>query len=73
MAKNNLVFHARTKHMGIKYHFIGDTETNKEIELKHCRIEDQLADIFTKALQRAKSKLLQDKIGIRELYTKEKY
>ena len=57
MAKN-LVFHNRTKHINLKYHFTRETEANKEIKLKHCRTEEQLADIFTKALQRAKFELL---------------
>ena len=53
MAKNP-VFHNRTKHISIKYHFLREVEANKEIELKHCKTEEQLADIFTKALPRPK-------------------
>ena len=70
MAKN-LVFHNRTKHIKIKYHFIREAEANKEIKLKHCKTEEQLADIFTKALPRAKFELLRDTIGVIEMCTKE--
>ncbi|PON60182.1 hypothetical protein PanWU01x14_155070 [Parasponia andersonii] len=69
MAKN-FVFHSKTKHIGIKYHFIRKAEANKEIELKHCKTEEQLADIFTKALLRGKFKLLRDMIGGTEIRTK---
>ncbi|KAL2491108.1 Uncharacterized protein Adt_26736 [Abeliophyllum distichum] len=54
MAKN---LHSKTKHIGIKHHFIREAEANKEIELKHCRTEEQLADIFTKAFSITKRKI----------------
>ena len=50
----SLVFHNRTKHISIKYHFIEEAEANKEIKLKHCITEEQLVDIFMKAVLRAK-------------------
>ena len=70
MAKNP-IFHSRTKHISIKYHFIREAEANKEIELKHCKTEEQVADIFTKALPRGKFELLRDMIGVTEMCTKE--
>lgn len=54
----NLVFYRKNKHIDIKYHFIREIEANKEIELKHFKIEKQLADIFAKALPQAKFKVL---------------
>lgn len=39
----------RTKHI-TKYHFIREGGDNREIKLKHCNIEEQLAGIFTKEL-----------------------
>jgi hypothetical protein len=47
---NNLVYHARTKHIEVHYHFIGEKVLAKEIDLIHASTEDQVADIFTKAL-----------------------
>ncbi len=47
---HNLVYHARTKHIEVHYHFIRDKVLGKEIDLIHVSIEDQVADIFTKAL-----------------------
>ena len=49
MAKNS-VFRNRTKYIAIKHHFLREVSTNKEIELKYCKTEEPLADIFTKAL-----------------------
>jgi hypothetical protein len=34
----------------VHYHFIRDKVLGKEIDLIHVSIEDQVADIFTKAL-----------------------
>ena len=57
MAKNP-VHHNRTKHIAIKYHFIRETETTKEIKLDYCKTEDQIANIFTKALPRPRFELM---------------
>ena len=70
MAKNS-VYHSRTKHIAIKYHFLRETTANKDIEIKYCNTEDQVADIFTKALPRAKLEQLRDMLGISEINIKE--
>ena len=48
----NHVFHKRTKHIDTRFHFIRELVNNKEICLEFRRYEDQLADIFTKPLER---------------------
>jgi len=47
---NNPIYHARTKHIEVHYHFIRKKVLAKEIDLIHVNTEDQVADIFTKAL-----------------------
>jgi hypothetical protein len=47
---NNPVYHARTKHIKVHYHFIKEKVLAKEIDLIHVNTKDQVADIFTKAL-----------------------
>ena len=47
---HNLVFHARTKHMEVHYHFIHERIQATEIDLLHVSTNLQIADIFTKAL-----------------------
>jgi len=51
MAKNP-VHHRTAKHIAIKYYFFREAEATKEIKLDYCKTEDQIADIFTKALPR---------------------
>jgi hypothetical protein len=51
---NNLVCHSRTRHIAIKHHFIREAIEEGEVELKFCRSEEQVVDIFTKALPKEK-------------------
>jgi hypothetical protein len=67
----NPVHHHRTKHIAIKYHFIREAETTKQIQLKYCTTEEQIADIFTKALPRARFELLRTMLRVTEIYIKE--
>jgi hypothetical protein len=53
---NNLVYHARTKHIEVHYHFIREKVLAKEIDLIHVSIEDQIADIFTKGFRYRQAK-----------------
>jgi hypothetical protein len=47
---NNLVYHARTKHIEVHYHFIKEKVLAKEIDLIHVNTKDQVVDVFTHAL-----------------------
>ncbi|KAF5930246.1 hypothetical protein HYC85_031119 [Camellia sinensis] len=62
MAKNP-VYHSRTKHIAIKHHFIREAVEDDEIQIKYCKTEDQVADIFTKALPRDKFEFFREMLG----------
>lgn len=47
---SNLVFHAQTKHIALKYHFVREKVVNKELKVHHIASQDQPVDIFTKPL-----------------------
>jgi hypothetical protein len=49
-------YHARTKHIDIRYHFIRWVIQNGSIRLIYCPTEDMLADTLTKALPSVKAK-----------------
>ena len=50
----NPLFHNRTKHIDIRYHFIRDTLASGEIVLQYLPTADMVADIMTKPLPREK-------------------
>jgi hypothetical protein len=47
---NNPVYQAKTKHIEVHYHFIRKKNLTREINLIHVSTENQVVDIFTKAL-----------------------
>ncbi|XP_075092055.1 secreted RxLR effector protein 161-like [Nicotiana tabacum] len=51
MAKNP-VQHKRTNHIDVRHHFLKDNVEKGLICMRFCSAEDQIADIFTKALSR---------------------
>ena len=65
MSKNPQ-FHGRAKHIGIKFHFIREQVANKKVELKYCRTDEMLADMFTKGLGTMKFVKLRELIGLKD-------
>ena len=57
-------FHARTKHIDIRYHYIRYMIEKGEIRLIYCPTEDMTADILTKALPSGKAKHFAHALGL---------
>ena len=60
----NPIKHSRTKHIDMRHHFIRDLIEEKFVTLEHVDTKEQLADIFTKALDAKKFEKLRSKLGI---------
>jgi hypothetical protein len=51
MMVHNPVFHNRTKHIDIKYHYVRQQYQAKNVELLPIPSKDELADMLTKPLR----------------------
>ena len=60
------MFHNRSKHIDIRYHFIRDMVQRGAIRLDHIGTDEQVADILTKSLGKVKFLTLHEKLGIVE-------
>ena len=58
-------YHARTKHIDVRYHFIRQTAASRAIKLLYCRTEDMIADLLTKALSKNKTAAFTASLGMR--------
>jgi hypothetical protein len=60
----NPIYHARTKHIEVHYHFIKEKIIGKKINFIHVSIENQVADIFTKVLGTNKLRKFRKMLGV---------
>ena len=60
----NPVMHSKTKHIPIKFHFLREQVTEKNMKLEYVGTKEQVADIFTKPLPRETFEYLREKLGV---------
>jgi hypothetical protein len=59
-----LMVHSKTKHIPIKYHFLREQVTEKNIKVQYVGTNEQVADIFTKPLPWEYFEYLHQRIGV---------
>eukprot|EP00253_Pinus_taeda_P013670 PITA_13670 len=64
------VQHQRSKHIELHMHFIRKLIHDHVLGVQYCSTDDQVADIFTKALTEAKFTKLRYMLGVQEVVTK---
>ena len=58
-------FHARTKHIDIRYHFIREAVDDAKIAVKYVLMDENSANIFTKSLAKPKFRRFAKMLGLR--------
>jgi hypothetical protein len=58
------VWHARVKHIRVKYHYVRELVANKELTVKRVRSSENTADILTKPLNRTDFVRLRHYLGL---------
>ena len=60
----NPVQHSKAKHIPIKYHYLRELAASKEIRLEYIPTQEQVANIFTKPLNRDVFEHLRKTLGV---------
>ena len=65
LAKDNK-YHARTKHIDLRYHFVREAVEDKKIKVAYIPTDENVSDIFTKPLPKPKFQKFVELLGLRD-------
>ena len=69
----NPVFHDKSKHIEIKYHYIRDMVQRGAVKLQYVATDEKIADVLTKPLDRVKFEYFRERLGVLQIeYTSRK-
>ena len=61
------MFHDKSKHIEIKYHYIRDMVQRGTVKLQYVAMDEQIADVLTKPLVRVKFEYFREKLGVLQI------
>ena len=64
MHEDNLVFHDKSKHIEIKYHYIRDMVQRGAVKLQYVAMDEQISNVLMKPLARVKFEYFREKLGV---------
>ena len=63
----NPIFHDKSKHIEIKYHYIRDIVQRGAVKLQYIAMDDQIADVLKNPLARVKFEYFREKLGVLQI------
>ena len=63
----NPIFHEKSKHIEIKYHYIKDMVQRGAVKLQYVAMDEHIADVLTKPLSRVKFEYFMEKLGVLQI------
>ena len=60
----NPVFHRRTKHIHIRYHYVREAVSDNTMKLVYCPTSEMTADLLTKTIPKDQYEYLREKLGL---------
>jgi len=60
----NPMFHDKSKHIEIRYHYIRDMVQKGAVKLQYVATDEKITDVLTKPLSRVKFVYFRDKLGV---------
>ena len=61
------MFHDKSKHIEIKYHYIRDMVQRRVVKLQFVATDEQRADVLMKPLTRVKFEYFMEKFGVLQI------
>ena len=61
------MFHDKSKHIEIKYHYIRDMVQRGAVKLQYVATDEQLADVLMKLLAIEKFEYFREKLGVLQI------
>ena len=61
------MFHDKSKHIEIKYHYIKDMVQRGAVKLQYVEMDEQIADVLTKPLARVKFEYFREKLCVLQI------
>ena len=63
----NPVFHDKSKHIEIKYHYIRDMVQRGVVKLQYVVMDEQIVDVLMNPLARVKFEYFMEKLGVLQI------
>ena len=61
------MFHDKSKHIEIKYHYIRDMVQRGVVKLQYVTTDEHIADLLTKPFDRVKFEYFKEKLGVLQI------